>query len=142
MMDTSTVSARKAAARLVGMNHPAAVRREVGDSPTAPFEFAAGIQDRLVLGAGGDDVPALLAVVVGDAENRQVVRLGGARRPDHFFGRGAGAGGNLRARRLHQSGGGGAIVVARRARIAEFALHPRHRAMAAATCGSTGVVAA
>ena len=56
-------------------------RSEVGDAPPAPLELAARIEHRLVLGARRDDVPPGAAVIVGDAEDGEVVRLGRSRGP-------------------------------------------------------------
>ena len=115
---------------LLGLNEAAAVRRQIGDPPAAPFEFAAGIEHRLVLGAPRHDVPAALAVIFGDPEDRQVVRFGGTRGPHHLWRRRPHARRHLRARRLHQCRGGIAEGMAGRGRIAEFPFRrqaSRHR---------------
>jgi len=43
------------------------------------------VEDRLVLGARGDEVPALRPVELGGALDREVVRLGGPARPDDLL---------------------------------------------------------
>ncbi len=108
---------------LIGVYHPGAVRRQVRDTPAPPLEFAARIEHRLVFRAGRDDVPAVLAVIPSDPENREVIGLGGTRRPNHLGRRGPHGSGHLRTRRLDQRTGGIAKRMARRRRIAELPLH-------------------
>ncbi len=55
---------------------------EVGDFETFTLELASGIQDRLVLDLGGDDVLALGLIEVRNAFQGEVVGLGGTAGPD------------------------------------------------------------
>ena len=55
----------------------------------------AGIDDRLVLGDGRDDVVPLLAIHPGHALDGKVVGFGGAAREDNFLGVGANQLGDL-----------------------------------------------
>ena len=66
--------------------HPAVlVDLEVGDLEALALEPLAGVQDRLVLGPGGDDVVALLLVELGHSLDGEVVRLGGAGAEDDLL---------------------------------------------------------
>jgi hypothetical protein len=47
--------------------------------------MAAGVEHALVLGHGGDDVVLAILVELGNAANREVVRLGGARGEDNLL---------------------------------------------------------
>ena len=60
------------------------VHRQIGDLETMLFQNLAAIQHRLVLGDAGDDVIALFAIRLGDAFDRQIIRLGGAAGKDNF----------------------------------------------------------
>ena len=53
------------------------------------FQALAGVENRLVLGGGGDDVVALFGIHLGHAFERQVVRFGGAAGENDLFRGGA-----------------------------------------------------
>ncbi|MDT4868051.1 hypothetical protein FQZ97_1029930 [compost metagenome] len=57
-------------------------RFDIGHFEAFALQLAGGIQYRLVLDLRGHDVLALATVEVGNAFDRQVVRLGGTGRPD------------------------------------------------------------
>ena len=61
------------------------LHRQVGDAVAVLLEPLAGVEDRLVLGDARDDVVALLAVHLGDALDREVVRLGRAAGEDDLL---------------------------------------------------------
>jgi hypothetical protein len=73
-----------------------------------------------MLGTCRDDVTAAFAVVLSDAEDRQVVGLGSAGSPDDFVHGGTHGRRDLRPRRFDQRGRNIAIAVTRRCGIAEF----------------------
>src|SRR5207247_9255486 len=72
---------------LVHSPSPVPTRRssDLRDAVAVLLEPLARIDDRLVLGDRRDDVVALLAVHLGDALDRQIVRLGRAARDDNLL---------------------------------------------------------
>jgi hypothetical protein len=74
--------------------------REVGDLEAFLLEVPAGVEDALVLGLGGDDVAAAVAVEAGDALDGDVVALGGPRGEEDLARVSADEGGNPGARFL------------------------------------------
>ncbi len=78
------------------------VHAEPRDAAPLALEPFAGVQHRLVLGGGGDDVVAAIAQRVGDAFERQVVGLGRAAGEDDLPGRCADEVGDLGPRRVHR----------------------------------------
>jgi hypothetical protein len=107
---------------LSGVEQSAASGLKVRHLPPAAFEFAARIEHRLVFRACRDDVPARFALVIGHAEQRDVVRLGRSGRPHDVGGRCPDGCGHLHPRRLHQSACRLSVIVARRTWIAKRTL--------------------
>ena len=99
---------------------------QVGHLEALLLEMAAGVEHALVLGHGGDDVVLAVLVELGDAADREVVRLGGARGEDHFLLVGADQLGDLAARLLDALLGFPAVGMAARMRIAELVGEVRH----------------
>ena len=66
---------------------PSAFSGKVGDAAAFLFKMLAGIENRLVLAGGGDDVIALLGIHLRDTLQREVVRFGRAA-GEHDFLRG------------------------------------------------------
>jgi hypothetical protein len=66
-------------AQLVEADAAVLLDRQIRHARALLLELLAGVDDRLVLGHARDDVIALLAIHLGDALDREVVRLGGAR---------------------------------------------------------------
>ncbi|MNX50585.1 hypothetical protein D3C86_812180 [compost metagenome] len=97
---------------------------EVGHFEALALEFAHGVEHGLVLGLQGDQVLALALVEVGRALERQVDRLGGARRPDDLTRVGVDQVGHLAARLLDRLFGFPAPGVAARCRVAEMFAQP------------------
>ena len=87
-----SVIACRSSSRLI---EPVLLHRQIGDAIAFFFEPLAGVDHRLVLGDAGDDVIALLAIHLGDALDREVVRLGRAAREDDFLRVGANQVGDL-----------------------------------------------
>ena len=77
-------------------------------------------------GHGGDDVVLAILVELGDAADREIVRLGGARGEDHFLLVGTDQLGDLAARLLHTLLGLPAVGMATRVRVAELVREVRH----------------
>ncbi len=97
---------------------------EVSHFEALALEFAHGVEHGLVLGLQGDQVLALALVEVGRALERQVDRLGGARRPDDFTRVGVDQVGHLAARLLDRLFGFPAPGMAARCRVAEMLAQP------------------
>src|SRR3546814_16301168 len=76
-------------------------RVEIRDLKAFGVELASGIQYRLVLDLGGDEVLSLGRIEMRDAFDGQVVRLGCTGCPDEFTGIGVDQLSNLTARILH-----------------------------------------
>ena len=144
--DSSSVSARSAARRGLGGHAPVRVRLQQRDREPLFFELFAGVEHRLVLGARAHDVPAARACAQGGrarhAEQRKVVSLGGAGGEDDLGRLRADQRRHLGARRFDALPRREAGAVRDGSRIAWACGSARHSAMAAATRGSTGVVAA
>jgi citrate lyase beta subunit len=75
-----------------------------------------------MLRSGGDDVAAAFAVVLSDAKEGQVIRLGGPRSPNHLARSASHRGCYLRARLIDKGVGRIAERMAHRCRIAELSL--------------------
>ena len=127
-------------AQLVEADAAVLLHRQVGDARALLLELLARVDHRLVLGDARDDVVALLAVHLGDALDREVVRLGGAAREDDLLRVGADQLGHLLARASRppppppsRTRGCGS----RRCRSAAV----KYGSIASSTRGSTGVVA-
>ena len=69
-------------AQLVRVHSPLPVHRQERHGDTGLLEIATGIEDGHVLDGRGDDVPAPVARPDGDAPDREVVGLRGARGED------------------------------------------------------------
>ena len=82
MMEMSTVRGVIAARSSAEIDEALRVHAEPGDAAALALEALAGVEHRLVLGRGGDDVIAAIAQRVGDALDREVVGLGRAARED------------------------------------------------------------
>ncbi len=96
-------------------------RFEIRDLEAFALELASGIQYRLVLDLGGDDVLALGRIEMRDALDGQVVRLSCTGCPDDFTRIGVHQLSNLTARILHGFLGFPAKGMRARRRIAEVA---------------------
>ena len=74
-------------AHRVGIDHPVLVHRQVGHGRLArPFQRAATVEHRLVLGDAGDDVVALVLVELDNPLDRLVVGLGRAAGENYLLG--------------------------------------------------------
>ncbi len=93
---------------------------EVRDLEAFALQFAHRVERRLVLGAHGDEVPALVLVEVGRALQREIDRFGGAGRPDQFLRVAADQRRDVSARLLDGRFGGPAERMRARRGIAEF----------------------
>ena len=102
MMETSSVSGRRAASKASGSMMPSRVGSEIGDLGAAAAEGLRGVEDGVVLDFGGEEVGGLALVEerAQDAVEREVVALGAAGGEDNFLGRA-----------VEQAGDGGAGVV-------------------------------
>ncbi len=85
----------------VEIDQPVALHRQIGHAIAELFELLAGIENRLVLGGGGNDVVAFFGIHLGHALDREVVGFGGAAGEDDFAGGGADEIGDLLARFIH-----------------------------------------
>ncbi len=85
-------------AQIVEADQAVLLHRQIGDPVAVLLEALARVDHRLVLGDARDDVIALLAVHLGDALDREVVRLGRAAGEDDFLGVRADQIGHLLAR--------------------------------------------
>ncbi len=65
-------------AHVLGIHQAAAVHRDLGELPAALLQILHGLEHRVVLDGGGDEVLALLLLRVGSAEDGPVVGLGAA----------------------------------------------------------------
>ena len=72
--------------QILERDQPVGLDGQVGDPVAGLLQPLAGIEHRLVLGHLGDDVVAALLVHLGNALERQVVRLGGAGGKDNLLG--------------------------------------------------------
>ena len=83
--ETRIVSGRSAALNASRSMQPVRQHVEVGRLEALALELAHRVERRLVLGLHGDDVLALVLVEVRRALQREVDRLGRARRPDDLL---------------------------------------------------------
>ncbi len=83
--ETRIVSGRSAASSVAKSSRPSGSDVEVGDLESFALELAHGIERRLVLGADGHQVLALVLVEVRRALHREIDRFGCARGPDDFL---------------------------------------------------------
>jgi len=104
-----------------GRGRDAAVRRrlEPGDGPSRLLEMPRRVEHGFVLGARHDEVPPEGRAAARDAEQREVVRLGGTRGEHDVGGRGADQRRDLGTRALDARGGGTAVEVRRARGVAE-----------------------
>ena len=106
------------------VDQAAVVDRRPGEHEALALEALAGFDDAFVLGRHADDLVALalvdVALEIGGALERQVVRFGRARGEDDLARLGADQRGDLGARRLDRVGRLGAEGVAHRMGIAEL----------------------
>ena len=68
----------------VRLDHTVVIDREIGDLPATVFELLAGVEDGMVLGGGGDDVPTRFFQGICRAANGRVVGLGPAAGENHL----------------------------------------------------------
>ena len=111
---------RDGTAHRVGVDRSVAVDRQHRDRRAARLlQRLAGVEHRLVLGGGGDDVLAALRMKLDRALDRQVVRLGRAAGENDVARLGVDQGGDLRPRLLDRLFGLPAPRVAAARRVAE-----------------------
>ena len=99
---------------------------EISGFEALAFEFAHGVEHRLVLGLQRDQVLALALIEVGCALDGEVVRFGCTRRPDDFLGISVDQCRDLLARVLDRLLGIPAVGMRAAGRVAEMLGQPRN----------------
>ncbi len=86
---------------IVRIDPAGAVDRHIGDFEPLLFKGLTGVQDGFVLGGGGDNMVALIAVGPGNAFEGEIIGFGGTTGKDDLFGFGIDECGHLFPRCLH-----------------------------------------
>lgn len=109
---------------LAGRNRAAGIGLQEGDGKSEFAEKFERFQNRLVFDGGGDDVAASgFLGVSAQAEDCEVVALGGSAGEDDVLALGFDHGGNLVARALHRLLGAVAVFMRAAAGVPEFLAH-------------------